>query len=150
MTERARVATTVTLSRGQISVDGERVENTALILKPGYWALPRLEDRLNARRAELVKVNALCRWLPAGLDLCSVESRRIDATRLRIAASSDTPYMAVKKLFFTVNKVGFTRVDFLVSDEKDRVRQLALRWRHCDEWENPRGCVAECKRWGPP
>ena len=150
MTERARVATTVTLSRGQISVDGERVENTALILKEGYWALPRLEERLKARRVEIVKVNALCRWLPAGLELCSAESRRIDATRLRIAASADTPYMAVKKLWFTANKAGFTRVHLLVSDESERVRQLALDSRPCEKWVNTGGCLAECAEWGPP
>ncbi|HSI06073.1 MAG: ExbD/TolR family protein [Myxococcota bacterium] len=94
----------VTIGQSSITVQGKAVEDATILAKNGVWEAPKLEQALLELRtsAKAVRdVSAAALAVPA------------DET-LVVQADLGVPYMLVKKVIFTAQKAGFTRVDFAV------------------------------------
>ena len=98
---------TVTINQTSISVQGREVESTDVLGKAGVWEAPHLQEALLSLRTS---ASAL-RDVSAQADV-----KQRDDT-LVVQADLGVPYMLVKKVIFTAQKAGFTRVDFAVQQQ---------------------------------
>ncbi len=93
----------VTVGKTMISVQGKPVEATDQLIKDGYWAAPKLEEKLKEMRDLSTRVaNA------TGGQVTTESAQGV----LLLQADVNVPYMLVKKVLFTANKTGFTQVNF--------------------------------------
>ncbi|MBC7794794.1 MAG: biopolymer transporter ExbD [Clostridia bacterium] len=99
----------VTISQTQISIQGRAVDETKLFATEGVWEAPRLEQALLELRSS---AGALADITPNGGEPTGRQT-------LVVQADLGVPYMLVKKVIFTAQKTGFSRVDFAVSQALD-------------------------------
>lgn len=92
----------VTVGASSITVQGKAVEEVATLTKAGEWAAPKLEAALIELRTSAQAMRDV-----------SADASASDET-LVVQADLGVPYMLVKKVIFTAQKAGFTRVDFAV------------------------------------
>ena len=97
--------TPLVCDKGTISVQGQPVEATDKLIQDGFWAAPKLEERLKAMRDLANKVSAVSQG-----QVVTDSAKGV----LIIQADVGVPYQLVKKVLFTANKVGFTQVNFAV------------------------------------
>lgn len=90
----------VTIGQNSITVQGKAVEDASVLAKNGVWEAPKLETALLELRT-------------SASALQDVGGKASDDT-LVVQADLGVPYMLVKKVIFTAQKAGFTRVDFAV------------------------------------
>ena len=96
----------ITISKTMISVQGKPAEATDQLAKDGYWAAPKLEEKLKEMRDLAGRVaNA------TGGQIATESAQGV----IVMQADVGVPYMLVKKVLFTANKTGFTQVNFAVS-----------------------------------
>src|SRR5688572_10129328 len=96
----------ITISRDMISVQGKPVESTDKLGTDGYWAAPKLEEKLKEMRDLSNRVaNA------SGQTIATKSAQGV----IIVQADVGVPYMLVKKVLFTANKTGFAQVNFAVS-----------------------------------
>jgi biopolymer transport protein ExbD len=95
----------VTIAKDVIQVQGKPVEPTANLAKDGYWAAPKLEEKLKEMRDLSKRVEAATSG-----QVATESSQGV----LLIQADETVPYMLVKKVLFTANKIGYTQVNFAV------------------------------------
>ena len=96
----------VTISKEMISVQGKPAEPTDKLAQDGYWAAPKLEEKLKEMRDLSTRVaNA------TGGQITTESAQGV----IVVQADVGVPYMLVKKVMFTANKMGFTQVNFAVS-----------------------------------
>lgn len=95
----------VTIGKTQITIQGRAVEETATLAKDGVWEAPHLAQAFLELRTS---ANALADVTPTGTEPTGREA-------LVVQADLGVPYMLVKKVIFTAQNAGFTRVDFAVS-----------------------------------
>lgn len=114
----------ITIGVETISVQGKPVEATGfnkagqLIDKKngtylgndGYWAAPKLEEKLKEMRELSLRVSAA-----TGGQVSSESSQGV----ILVQADEGVPYMLVKKVLFTANKIGYTQVNFAVNRAAD-------------------------------
>ena len=95
----------VTIGQASITVQGKAVEDAAILAKSGVWEAPKLERALLDLRTSAQAVR-------------DVSSAAADDETLVVQADLGVPYMLVKKVIFTAQKAGFTRVDFAVQQAR--------------------------------
>lgn len=128
--------TVISIGLDQIYVEGRAVEGVEKLSKDGYWAAPGLERALKEIRDLGLRLQAAN---PGATYEKVVEEA--NATRRKnnpppplpsrigesvVIADAATPYRLVKKVLFTANKVGYTRVQFAVRAKDGTVQRLAL------------------------
>ncbi len=91
----------VTVGQSSITVQGKAVEDAAILAKSGVWEAPKLEAALLELRT-------------SASALRDVSGASAADETLVVQADLGVPYMLVKKVIFTAQKAGFTRVDFAV------------------------------------
>lgn len=96
----------ITIARDMISVQGKPAEATDQLSKDGYWAAPKLEEKLKEMRELSLRVSNA-----TGGQISTESAQGV----IVVQADVNVPYMLVKKVLFTANKVGFTQVNFAVS-----------------------------------
>lgn len=96
----------VTISKTTISVQGKPVEPTSSIAKDGYWAAPKLEEKLKEMRDLSQRVA-----IATGGQVSTASAQGV----ILVQADIGVPYMLVKKVLFTANKVGYNQVNFAVN-----------------------------------
>jgi len=94
----------VTIGQSSITVQGKAVEDATVLAKSGVWEAPKLERALLELRTSGQAVR----------DVSQASSVRAADETLVVQADLGVPYMLVKKVIFTAQKAGFTRVDFAV------------------------------------
>ena len=96
----------ITIAKDVISVQGKPVETTDQLSKDGYWAAPKLEEKLKEMRDLAARIaNA------TGNQVATESAQGV----IIVQADVGVPYILVKKVLFTANKTGFTQVNFAVN-----------------------------------
>jgi biopolymer transport protein ExbD len=96
----------ITIAKDMISVQGKPAEATDQLIKDGYWAAPKLEEKLKEMRDLSTRVSNA-----TGGQITTESAQGV----IVVQADVGVPYMLVKKVLFTANKVGFTQVNFAVT-----------------------------------
>lgn len=96
----------ITIAKDMISVQGKPAEATDQLSKDGYWAAPKLEEKLKEMRDLATRVQNA-----TGGQISTESAQGV----IVVQADVGVPYMLVKKVLFTANKVGFTQVNFAVT-----------------------------------
>lgn len=96
----------ITISKDMISVQGKPAEPTDQLAKDGYWAAPKLEEKLKEMRELSSRISNA-----TGGQITTESAQGV----IIVQADVGVPYMLVKKVLFTANKVGFTQVNFAVN-----------------------------------
>lgn len=96
----------ITIAKDMISVQGKPAEATDQLIKDGYWAAPKLEEKLKEMRDLATRVQNA-----TGGQISTESAQGV----IVVQADVGVPYMLVKKVLFTANKVGFTQVNFAVT-----------------------------------
>ena len=96
----------ITIAKDMISVQGKPAEATDQLAKDGYWAAPKLEEKLKEMRELSSRISNA-----TGGQITTESAQGV----IIVQADVNVPYMLVKKVLFTANKVGFTQVNFAVS-----------------------------------
>jgi biopolymer transport protein ExbD len=117
----------ITIAKDMISVQGKPAEATDQLIKDGYWAAPKLEEKLKEMRDLSTRVSNA-----TGGQITTESAQGV----IVVQADVGVPYMLVKKVLFTANKVGFTQVNFAVSrgglsaEEIAKATEAALSGNH--------------------
>lgn len=106
----------ITIARDMISVQGKPAEATDQLIKDGYWAAPKLEEKLKEMRELSTRVSNA-----TGGQINTESAQGV----IVVQADVNVPYMLVKKVLFTANKVGFTQVNFAVSRGYQNPEEIA-------------------------
>jgi biopolymer transport protein ExbD len=96
----------ITISKTMISVQGKPAEATDQLIKDGYWAAPKLEEKLKEMRDLSTRVSNA-----TGGQITTESAQGV----IVMQADVGVPYMLVKKVLFTANKTGFVQVNFAVT-----------------------------------
>lgn len=96
----------ITIAKDVISVQGNPVEPTDQLSKDGYWAAPKLEEKLKEMRVLSDRISNA-----TGGQITTESAQGI----IIIQADVGVPYILVKKVLATANKTGFTQANFAVN-----------------------------------
>lgn len=96
----------ITIANDVISVQGKPVEVTDQLKQDGYWAAPKLEEKLKEMRELAMRVSNV-----TGGQITTESAQGV----ILVQADETVPYILVKKVLFTANKIGFTQVNFAVT-----------------------------------
>lgn len=96
----------ITIAKDMISVQGKPVEPTDQLAKDGYWAAPKLEEKLKEMRELSSRISNA-----TGGQITTESAQGV----ILIQADVGVPYILVKKVLATANKTGFTQANFAVN-----------------------------------
>ena len=96
----------ITIAKDMISVQGKPVEPTDQLAKDGYWAAPKLEEKLKEMRDLSSRISNA-----TGGQITTESAQGV----IIIQADVGVPYILVKKVLATANKTGFTQANFAVN-----------------------------------